>query len=111
MLSRQSQPSKSGMAYKVDYVVNNKEAEVILQKSITEYRSIDRGPLVAIIESPNVQLLKSAVKVLDDFPCLNIPCDAHHNQYQVKVLNKVVSEPQTSWERHEPWLKRSGKID
>lgn len=55
------------------------------------YRSIDRGPLVAIIESPNVQLLKSAVKVLDDFPCLNIPCDAHHNQYQV-VCSAIASK-------------------
>ncbi|TYJ98044.1 retrotransposon protein [Cucumis melo var. makuwa] len=28
----------------------------------------------------------------------------------VKVLNKVVSEPQTSWERHKPWLKRTWRV-
>lgn len=50
------------------------------------YRSTNRGPTVAIIESPNVQLLKSVVKVLDDFPCLNILYDAHHSQYQVVCL-------------------------
>lgn len=42
--------------------------------------------MVAVIECPNPQLLKLAVRALDDFPCLNIPSNARDSQYQVKML-------------------------
>ncbi|KAE8646908.1 DNA polymerase epsilon catalytic subunit A isoform X1 [Cucumis sativus] len=83
MLSGESQPPKSGITYKVDYVVNIKEAEVILQRSITEHRSLNHGPTLAVIQCPSVQRLKSGVRVLDDFPCVTIPSNARDNQYQV----------------------------
>ncbi|XP_022957705.1 DNA polymerase epsilon catalytic subunit A-like [Cucurbita moschata] len=83
ILSGESQPFESGITCKVDYVVNIKEAEVILQRSITEHRSLNHGPIVAVIQCPNVQLLKSGVRALDDFPSVSIPFNARDSQYQV----------------------------
>lgn len=41
------------------------------------------GPEVAVIECPNVHLLKSGIRALDDFPCVDIPSNARDSQYQV----------------------------
>jgi len=40
--------------------------------------------MVAVIECPDVQLLKLGIRALDDFPCLSIPSNARDSQYQVK---------------------------
>lgn len=46
-------------------------------------------PMVAVIECPNVQLVKLGIQVLDNFPCLSVPYNARDSQYQVKMfLNK-----------------------
>ncbi|RVW54423.1 DNA polymerase epsilon catalytic subunit A [Vitis vinifera] len=40
------------------------------------------GPEVAVIECPNVHLLKSGIRALDDLPCVNIPSNARDSHYQ-----------------------------
>lgn len=44
------------------------------------------GPTIAVIECPNSQLLRSSVRVLDDFPCVSIPANARDSQYQVELF-------------------------
>jgi len=43
-------------------------------------------PMVAVIECPNVQLVKLGIRALDDFPCLSVPYNARDSQYQVKMF-------------------------
>ena len=43
-------------------------------------------PVVAVIECPNVHLVKLGIRALDDFPCLSIPYNARDSQYQVKMF-------------------------
>ena len=43
-------------------------------------------PVVAVIECPNVQLVKLGIRALDDFPCLSIPYNARDSQYRVKMF-------------------------
>nr|XP_043613660.1 DNA polymerase epsilon catalytic subunit A-like [Erigeron canadensis] len=78
------EPSMSGdvSSFKVDYVRNPKEAEKNLQKTIIEFRNQLHGPAIALIECPDVDLIKSSVRALDDFPCVNIPSNARDSQYQ-----------------------------
>lgn len=40
--------------------------------------------MVAVIECPDVQLLKLGIRALDDFPCLSIPFNARDSHYPVK---------------------------
>lgn len=47
------------------------------------HRREHHGPMVAVIECPDVQLLKQGIRALDDFPCLSIPSNARDSQYQV----------------------------
>lgn len=53
-------------------------------------RQWHHGPVIAVIECPNVLLMKSGIRVLEDFPCVTIPPNARDSQYQVilKYLNK-----------------------
>lgn len=51
--------------------------------------------MVAVIECPDVQLLKLGIQALDDFPCLSIPSNARDSQYQVKSSETVTSPYQT----------------
>lgn len=44
------------------------------------------GPTIAIIESPNSYSLRSGIRVLDDFPCVDIPANARDSQYQVEKV-------------------------
>lgn len=41
------------------------------------------GPVIAVIECPNIQLLKSGIRSLEEFPCVTIPSNARDSQYQV----------------------------
>lgn len=43
-------------------------------------------PMVAVIECPNVQLVKLGIRALDNFPCLSVPYNARDSQYQVKMF-------------------------
>lgn len=41
------------------------------------------GPVIGVIECPNVQSMKSHLPILDEFPCVNIPSNARDSRYQV----------------------------
>ncbi|XP_047319798.1 DNA polymerase epsilon catalytic subunit A-like isoform X2 [Impatiens glandulifera] len=72
----------SSLVFKVDYVVNINDAEKALQRIISEYREQHPGPAVVVIECPNIDLLKSGVRSLENFPCVNIPSNARDSNYQ-----------------------------
>nr|GMD12608.1 DNA polymerase epsilon catalytic subunit A-like [Ipomoea batatas] len=81
-LSSHPPMEKEGITFKVEYVGYIRDAERNLQRLINDYRNQHRGPVVAMIECPNPQLVKSGIRALDDFPCLTIPCNARESQYQ-----------------------------
>ncbi|VFQ71576.1 unnamed protein product [Cuscuta campestris] len=81
-LSSHPMMEKEGIGFKVEYVGHIKDAERNLQRLINDYRNQHHGPVVAITECPNVELFKSGIRALDDFPCLSIPCNARDSQYQ-----------------------------
>ncbi|XP_040361849.1 DNA polymerase epsilon catalytic subunit A [Rosa chinensis] len=89
-LSLQLSP-RNGIIIKVDYVGYVKDAEKILHQAINEHRH-DHGPTIAVIECPNVQLIKSGIRALDDFPCVSIPCNARDSQYQVLGWQQVAAK-------------------
>ncbi|XP_047972925.1 DNA polymerase epsilon catalytic subunit A-like isoform X2 [Salvia hispanica] len=70
------------IAFKVDYVGHVKDAQGNLQRMITEYRHRHHGPVIAVIECPNIQLLKFGIRPLEDFPCVTIPSNARDSKYQ-----------------------------
>ncbi|KNA12254.1 hypothetical protein SOVF_127620 [Spinacia oleracea] len=80
-LSVESSISQSVISYKVDYVVQNDEAEKIMQKIITGHRPDNHRPGLAVIECPNVHLLKSGIQALNDLPCVSIPANARDSHY------------------------------
>ncbi|KAM5584440.1 DNA polymerase epsilon catalytic subunit A-like [Rosa sericea] len=84
-------PPRNGIIIKVDYVGFVKDAEKILHQAINEHRH-DHGPTIAVIECPNVQLMKSGIRALDDFPCVSIPCNARDSQYQVLGWQQVAAK-------------------
>ncbi|KAF9613892.1 hypothetical protein IFM89_012440 [Coptis chinensis] len=43
---------------------------------------LHHGPTVGVIECPKLHSLKSEISVLNDFPCVSIPCNASDSQYQ-----------------------------
>ncbi|KAL3628020.1 DNA polymerase epsilon catalytic subunit A [Castilleja foliolosa] len=81
-LSFQPSMPNDGITFKVDYVAYVKDAQGNLQRMITEYRYRHHGPVVAVIECPNIQLLKSDIRALEEFPCVSIPSNVRDSQYQ-----------------------------
>lgn len=71
---------RNEIIFKVEYVATIKDAEKTLQRTLNEYRY--HGPVIAVLESPNVQAMKAGVHILDEFPCVNIPCNARDSQFQ-----------------------------
>ncbi|CAH9070869.1 unnamed protein product [Cuscuta europaea] len=92
ILSTPNPMEKESISFKVEYVGHIKDGERNLQRLINEYRNQYHGPAVAIIECPNVQLVKSSVRALDDFPCLTIPCNARDSQYQALGWQTVAAK-------------------
>ncbi|KAH7561208.1 hypothetical protein JRO89_XS10G0191200 [Xanthoceras sorbifolium] len=76
-------PPGSRVIFKVDYVGYVQDAEIFLQRAISEHRHEHYGPTIAVIECPNSHLMRSGIRILDDFPCVNIPANARDSQYQV----------------------------
>ncbi|KAK9127695.1 hypothetical protein Syun_016492 [Stephania yunnanensis] len=72
----------TGAVFKVDYVRHVKDAEKLMQKTINEYRHQHHGPAIGVIECPKSHSTKSGIHVLNDFPCVCIPCNARDSQYQ-----------------------------
>ncbi|KAL4274363.1 hypothetical protein AHAS_AhasUnG0001500 [Arachis hypogaea] len=85
-------PPRNSISFKVDYVSHVKDAETLMQRAINDRRNEYHGPMVAIIECPNVQLLKLGIRSLDDFPCLSIPCNARDSQYQILGWQQVAGK-------------------
>ncbi|KAL9143406.1 hypothetical protein ABFS82_14G234200 [Erythranthe guttata] len=81
-LSFQPPMLNEAISFKVDYFGHVKDGQGNLQKMITQYRQRHPGPVIAIIECPNIQLLKSGIRALEDFPCVSIPSNARDSQYQ-----------------------------
>ncbi|XP_034688144.1 DNA polymerase epsilon catalytic subunit A-like [Vitis riparia] len=81
-LSIEPPQPRNGISFKVDYVGYVKDAEKFLQRTINDHRHQHHGPEVAVIECPNVHLLKSGIRALDDLPCVNIPSNARDSHYQ-----------------------------
>ncbi|XP_042499556.1 DNA polymerase epsilon catalytic subunit A-like isoform X2 [Macadamia integrifolia] len=77
-----SEPHGNNVIFKVDYVGHVKDAEKILHRTISEYRHQHHGPAVAVIECPNIYSMKTGIHILDEFPCVNIPCNARDSHYQ-----------------------------
>lgn len=46
-------------------------------------REKHHGPMLAVIECPNIHLMKSGIPALDNFPCVSIPSNIRDSQYQV----------------------------
>ncbi|MED6160431.1 DNA polymerase epsilon catalytic subunit A [Stylosanthes scabra] len=85
-------PPRNSISFKVDYVSHVKDAETLMQRTINDRRNEYHGPMVAIIECPNVQLVKLGIQSLDDFPCLSIPCNARDSQYQILGWQQVAGK-------------------
>ncbi|KAK7271283.1 hypothetical protein RJT34_27054 [Clitoria ternatea] len=85
-------PKRNDINFKVDYVAHVKEAETVLQRAITDHRNEHHGPMVAVIECPNVEQVKVGIRALDGFPCLSIPSNAHDNQYQFLGWQQVAAK-------------------
>ncbi|KAI3992350.1 hypothetical protein MKX01_030071 [Papaver californicum] len=83
------EPSLSGKrcTCKVEYVGHAKDAESLLQRAIIDYRHEHHGPAIGVIECPDVHSVRSGIRVLDDFPCVSIPCNARDSNYQVPLGN------------------------
>ncbi|GER25550.1 DNA polymerase [Striga asiatica] len=75
-------PTSSQVYVVVEYVAHFKDAQGNLQRMITEYRHRYHGPVIAIIECPKIQLLKSGIRALEEFPCVAIPSNVRDSQYQ-----------------------------
>ncbi|WVZ02207.1 hypothetical protein V8G54_023013 [Vigna mungo] len=75
-------PPRNDINFKVDYVAHVKDAETLMQRAINSHRE-NHVPMVAVIECPNVQLVKLGIRALDDFPCLSVPYNARDSQYQI----------------------------
>ncbi|ESW04397.1 hypothetical protein PHAVU_011G091900 [Phaseolus vulgaris] len=78
-------PLRNDINFKVDYVAHVKDAETVMQRAINghSHGRENHVPVVAVIECPNVQLVKLGIRALDDFPCLSIPYNARDSQYQI----------------------------
>lgn len=73
---------QNGSIFKVEYVGYVKDAEKIMQRTINGHRPQHHAPVLAVLECPDVHLMKSGIRVLDDFPCVNIPSNARDSNYQ-----------------------------
>nr|KAJ0201048.1 hypothetical protein LSAT_V11C600314360 [Lactuca sativa] len=80
-LSVKSSMSRDASSFKVEYVGSPKDAEKLLQRTISEFRDEVHGPAIGVIECPDVKLMKLSIRALDDFPCVSIPSNARDSHY------------------------------
>ncbi|XP_022730050.1 DNA polymerase epsilon catalytic subunit A-like isoform X3 [Durio zibethinus] len=85
-------PARNRISFKVNYVEYVKDAENILQRTISEHRHEHQGPSVAVIECPNTQTMKSGIRALEDLPCVSIPSNARDNDYQLLVWQQTAAK-------------------
>ncbi|KAH7542023.1 hypothetical protein FEM48_Zijuj02G0029500 [Ziziphus jujuba var. spinosa] len=75
-------PPRNEIIFRVDYVGLVKDAEMMVQRAIYEHRHEHNGPTIAVIECPDIQVMKSGIKALHDFPCVSVPSNARDCHYQ-----------------------------
>uniref|UniRef100_A0A0E0K092 DNA polymerase epsilon catalytic subunit n=1 Tax=Oryza punctata TaxID=4537 RepID=A0A0E0K092_ORYPU len=85
------------ITFLVDYHTSIDAGSKHVQRMLLEYRQQHPGPVIGIIECPKLQAIKSAVRALDDFPCVTIPCNARDNNYQ--ALGWQATAGRTSMQR------------
>lgn len=85
------------ITFLVDYHTSIDAGSKHVQRMLLEYRQQHPGPVICVIECPKLQALKSAVRALDDFPCVTIPCNARDNNYQ--ALGWQATAGRTSMQR------------
>ncbi|PPR80400.1 hypothetical protein GOBAR_AA40313 [Gossypium barbadense] len=56
------------------------------------HRHEHQGPILAVIECPNTQMMKSGIQALEDFPCVSIPSNARDNDYQLLVWQQTAAK-------------------
>ncbi|KAF9610718.1 hypothetical protein IFM89_024568 [Coptis chinensis] len=54
----------------------------VVRKCVMRGGGIHHGPTIGVIECPKLNSLKSGIGVLNDFPCVSIPCNARDSHYQ-----------------------------
>ncbi|KAK8952512.1 DNA polymerase epsilon catalytic subunit A [Platanthera zijinensis] len=81
-ISLESSSQATYASVKVEYVRTIEAGEKLVQRALVEYRLQHPAPTVAIIECPNIHAVKSTVRVLDDFPCISLPCNTQDSNYQ-----------------------------
>ncbi|KAL5211891.1 hypothetical protein ABZP36_022738 [Zizania latifolia] len=84
------------ITFHVDYHTSIDAGSKYVQRILLEYRQ-HPGPVIGVIECPKLQAIKAAVRALDDFPCVTIPCNARDNNYQ--ALGWQVTAGRTSMQR------------
>uniref|UniRef100_A0A0D9YSR4 DNA polymerase epsilon catalytic subunit n=1 Tax=Oryza glumipatula TaxID=40148 RepID=A0A0D9YSR4_9ORYZ len=85
------------ITFLVDYHTSIDAGSKHVQRMLLEYRQQHPGPVIGVIECPKLEALKSAVRALDDFPCVTIPCNARDNNYQ--ALGWQATAGRTSMQR------------
>lgn len=85
------------LTFHVDYNTSIDAGSKYVQRMLLEYRQEHPGPVMGVIECPKLQVIKAAVRALDDFPCVTIPCNARDNNYQ--ALGWQATAGRTSMQR------------
>ncbi|XP_039789737.1 DNA polymerase epsilon catalytic subunit A-like isoform X3 [Panicum virgatum] len=85
------------LTFHVDYQTSIDAGTKYVQRMLLEYRQQHPGPVIGIIECPKLQVIKAAVRALDDFPCVTIPSNARDNNYQ--ALGWQATAGRTSMQR------------
>ncbi|KAL2328488.1 hypothetical protein Fmac_021915 [Flemingia macrophylla] len=87
-------PLRNDINFKVEYVAHVNDAETAMQRAINghSHGRENHAPMVALIECPNVQLVKSGIRILDEFPCLSVPYNARDSQYQILGWQQVAAK-------------------
>ncbi|KAJ0973453.1 hypothetical protein J5N97_021412 [Dioscorea zingiberensis] len=85
-------------------------SEKLLQRALTEYRHHHSGAAVGIIECPNIEAMKFGIQILDDFPCINIPCNAIGWQLAAGKIGMQRCAASTQWFNERIHLSRYAHV-
>ncbi|CAL9170786.1 unnamed protein product [Musa hybrid cultivar] len=75
-------PTNGSATFKVEYVRSIDVGSKILQRTLVAHRHQHLQPAIGIIECPGFQVLKSRIRILEDFPCVTMSFNACDSNYQ-----------------------------
>ncbi|URE33478.1 DNA polymerase [Musa troglodytarum] len=75
-------PTNGSATFKVEYVRSIDVGSKILQRTLVAHRHQHPQPAIGIIECPGFQVLKSRIRILEDFPCVTMSFNACDSNYQ-----------------------------